>query len=93
MIGDAQVSVHELIEQALNQRTPTVYDYDEKKVPHVNPVATEAAREKQQKIKDRFAEWIRQDDARRERLVAFYKEEFNHLRLRTFNGDHLRLPA
>jgi len=32
----------------------------------------EAARERQQKIKDRGAEWLWQDDARRERLVGFY---------------------
>jgi hypothetical protein len=55
--------------------------------------ATEAARDKQQKIKDRFAEWIWEDDARRARLVEFYNREFNHLRLRTFNGDHLTLPG
>ena len=91
--GTARVPAHELIEDALNLRTPTVYDLDEKKNSHVNPVATEGAREKQQKIKDRFAEWIWQDDARRERLVAFYNREFNHLRLRTFNGDHLTLPG
>jgi len=91
--GTARVPAHELIEDALNLRTPTVYDLDEKKNARVNPVATEAAREKQQKIKDRFAEWIWQDDARRERLVAFYNREFNHLRLRTFNGDHLTLPG
>ncbi len=90
--GTARVSAHELIEEALNQRTPTVYDHDEKG-PHINPAATEAAREKQQKIKDRFAEWIWQDDARRERLVGFYNREFNHLRLRTFNGEHLTLPG
>ncbi len=91
--GTARVPAHELLEDGLNLRTPTVYDYDEKKVPHVNAVATEAAREKQQKIKDRFAEWVWQDDERRQRLVAHYNREFNHLRLRTFNGDHLQLPG
>lgn len=91
--GTNRVSAHELIEAALNLRTPTVYDYDEKKVPHVNPTATEAAREKQQKLKDRFAEWVWQDDTRRERLLAFYNREFNNLRLRAFSGDHLTLPG
>ena len=91
--GTARMSAHELLEAALNLRTPTVYDYDEKKNPKVNAVATEAAREKQQKIKDRFAEWIWQDDARRERLVAFYNREYNHTRLRLFSGDHLTLPG
>ena len=57
------------------------------------PTATEGAREKQQKIKDRFREWIWQDDERRERLVKKYNEEFNAVRLRTFNGEHLTLPG
>jgi N12 class adenine-specific DNA methylase/adenine-specific DNA methylase len=91
--GTARVTAHELIEAALNLRTPTVYDYDEKKNAVVNATATEAVREKQQKLKDRFAEWIWQDDERRERLVAFYNKEFNNLRLRAFNGDHLTLPG
>jgi N12 class adenine-specific DNA methylase len=91
--GTARVPAHELLEAALNLRTPTVYDYDEKKNPKVNAVATEGAREKQQKIKDRFAEWIWQDDARRERLVAFYNREYNHTRLRLFSGEHLTLPG
>jgi N12 class adenine-specific DNA methylase len=91
--GTARMAGHALIEDALNLRTPTIYDYDSEGKATVNASATEAAREKQQKLKDRFAEWIWQDDARRERLVAFYNREFNHLRLRTFNGDHLALPG
>src|SRR6266496_5226995 len=55
--------------------------------------ATEAAREKQERIKDRFKEWVWQDDSRRERLVRLYNDTFNHTRLRTFNGEHLTLPG
>ena len=39
------------------------------KKPVVNAQATEAAREKQERIKERFKEWIWSDDRRRERLV------------------------
>lgn len=82
----------ELIEDALNLKTPTVYDMVDKK-PVINPQATEAAREKQERIKERFKEWIWSDDSRRERLCRFYNDTFNHTRLRTFNGDHLTLPG
>ncbi len=82
----------ELIEDALNLKTPTVYDLVDKK-PVVNPQATEAAREKQERIKERFKEWIWSDDSRRDRLCRFYNNTFNHTRLRTFNGDHLTLPG
>lgn len=82
----------ELIEDALNLKTPTVYDLVDKK-PVINPQATEAAREKQERIKERFKEWIWSDDSRRDRLSRFYNDTFNHTRLRTFNGDHLTLPG
>jgi N12 class adenine-specific DNA methylase len=91
--GTARIGAHELIEAALNLRTPTIYDYDQNKIPHVNPTATEAAREKQQKIKDAFAEWIWQGEERRGRLIALYNRKFNSLRLRTFSGEHLQLPG
>ena len=82
----------ELIEETLNLKTPTVYDYVDKK-PVVNAQATEAAREKQERIKERFAKWIWSDDERRERLCRLYNDTFNHSRIRTFNGEHLTLPG
>ncbi|MEI6297843.1 MAG: DEAD/DEAH box helicase family protein, partial [bacterium] len=92
--GTDQRSALDLIEDALNLRTPTVYDHD----PHsdrdvVNGPATEAARDKQEKLKGRFREWVWEADERRERLVRKYNDEFNHTRLRSFNGDHLTLPG
>ncbi len=83
----------DLIDDALNLKTPTVYDLDEKKNPIINAQATEAAREKQERIKERFKEWIWSDDSRRERLCRLYNDVFNHTRLRTFNGEHLTLPG
>lgn len=91
--GTVRIAGHALLEDALNLRTPTIYDYLPDKTQVINAPATEAARERQQKIKDRFAEWLWQDGARRERLVAAYNREFNHLRLRVFNGDHLQLAG
>ena len=82
----------ELIEETLNLKTPTVYDYVDKK-PVVNAQATEAAREKQERIKERFKEWIWSDDERRERLCRLYNDTFNHSRIRTFSGEHLTLPG
>ncbi|MBL9171731.1 MAG: hypothetical protein JNN07_28635, partial [Verrucomicrobiales bacterium] len=91
--GTDRCSCLDLIEDALNLKTPTVYDLDEKKNPVVNAQGTEAAREKQERIKERFKEWIWADDSRRERLCRLYNDTFNHTRLRTFNGEHLTLPG
>ncbi|HUZ07486.1 MAG TPA: DEAD/DEAH box helicase family protein [Candidatus Paceibacterota bacterium] len=63
------------------------------KKPVVNAQSTEAAREKQERIKERFKEWVWSDDSRRERLCRLYNDTFNHTRVRTFNGDHLTLPG
>lgn len=95
--GTNRATALELIQDALNLKTPTIYDKvrssgeGEKFV--VNAEATEGAREKQEKIKERFKEWIWQDDERRERLVQKYNQEFNCVRLRVFNGEHLTLPG
>src|SRR5579862_7332720 len=91
--GTDRYTALELIEDALNLKTPTVYDLNEERKPVVNAQATEAAREKQERIKERFKEWIWSDDSRRERLCRLYNDTFNHTRLRTFNGDHLTLPG
>ncbi|MCU0982632.1 MAG: helicase, partial [Pirellulaceae bacterium] len=91
--GTDRCSALDLVEDALNLKTPTVYDLDEDKKPVVNAQATEAAREKQERIKERFKEWIWSDDERRERLCRLYNDTFNHTRLRTFSGEHLTLPG
>jgi N12 class adenine-specific DNA methylase/SAM-dependent methyltransferase len=90
--GTDRYTALELIEETLNLKTPTVYDYVDKK-PVVNAQVTEAAREKQERIKERFKEWIWADDGRRERLCRLYNDTFNHSRVRTFNGEHLTLPG
>ena len=92
--GTPRYSAIDLMEDALNLRTPTVYDMDPKSDQRIiNASATEAARERQQQIKERFGQWIWQDDERRARLVAKYNEEFNNIRVRTFDGAHLSLPG
>jgi N12 class adenine-specific DNA methylase len=92
--GTDKRSALELIEDALNLQTPTIYEHDsDKDKDVVDGPATEAARDKQEKLKDRFKKWVWQEDERRERLVRKYNDEFNHSRLRTFNGDHLTLPG
>ena len=65
-------SAIELIEDALNLRVPTVYDHDpDTDRDAINGSATEAARDKQEKLKKRFKPWLWQDDERRERLALF----------------------
>ena len=83
----------DLIEQALNGRTPTAYDEHEDGSRTVNQQETIAAREKQQQLKDRFREWVWEDRERARRLARDYNDRFNNLRLRNFDGSHLTLPG
>jgi hypothetical protein len=92
--GTSRYSAINLLEDALNLRIPTVYDPGPKPGERViNPAATEAARDKQFQLKERFTQWIWENDERRDRLVASYNRDFNNIRIRTFNGDHLTLPG
>jgi N12 class adenine-specific DNA methylase len=91
--GTLRTAASSLIEQALNGRTPTVYDEHSDGTRTINQQDTIAAREKQQQIKDRFREWIWEDDARAQRLARDYNDRFNNLVLRKFDGTHLTLPG
>ncbi len=92
--GTGRYSAIDLIQDALNLKTPTVYDPDPESDGRViNVQETEAARDKLEKIKERFKTWLWQGDDRRERLCRKYNTEFNNIRLRVFNGSHLTLPG
>ncbi|HVS34108.1 MAG TPA: DEAD/DEAH box helicase family protein [Gemmataceae bacterium] len=84
-----------LLELALNMKTPVIYDPDpgdpDKRV--VNQDATLAAREKQKQIKEKFRSWIFSDPDRTERLVRLYNDTYNNLRPRLFDGSHLDFPG
>ncbi|MER8759467.1 lactate dehydrogenase [Mesorhizobium sp. M0976] len=86
----------ELIADALNSRVPQIFDTvkegpAEKRV--LNVVDTEAAKEKLQKIKTAFQNWIWSDPDRTDRLARVYNDRFNNIAPRRFNGEHLQLPG
>ncbi|MGB9153376.1 MAG: hypothetical protein WCD70_09860, partial [Alphaproteobacteria bacterium] len=94
--GTARFTAINLIEDAMNGKVPTAYDTiyvegEEKRV--VNERQTLEAREMQQKIKDKFSEWIWADMERAVRLAQIYNVQFNSLRLRTYDGSHLTFPG
>jgi N12 class adenine-specific DNA methylase len=91
--GTLRALASDLIDDALNGRTPTIYDQIDRDTRVVNQQETIAAREAQQKIRDRFSEWIWQDEERARRLARLYNDMFNNIRLRTYDGSHLTLPG
>ena len=91
--GTNRMKASELIEDALNGRTPTVYDQIDKDTRVINQQETLAAREKQQQLKEKFSEWVWKDEDRAQRLARHYNDTFNNIRLRTFDGSHLTFPG
>ena len=93
--GTSRINGLSLLNLALNQKSPTIYDPDpndpEKRV--VNQEATLAAKEKQKQIKAKFHSWIFTDADRTERLVRVYNDTYNNLRPRVFDGSHLEFPG
>lgn len=93
--GTRRVPAPTIIEACLSQRIITVYDDlgDGKRV--MNPLETEAAREKATALQERFAEWLWEDAGRASALQSRYNRQFNGLVLRdyTAEGDRLTLPG
>lgn len=55
--------------------------------------ATRAAEDKAKALKDKFSEWIWENDDRRERLARFYNDNFNNIVPVHYDGSHLQFPG
>ena len=91
--GTTRASAYKILEDTLNLRDARVYDTVEddsgkpKRV--LNKKETMLAGQKQQAIKDAFANWVWQGPQRREALVKQYNELFNSTRPREYDGSHI----
>jgi N12 class adenine-specific DNA methylase/predicted RNA methylase len=95
-VGTVRANGVSLLEQALNLKTPIIYDTihtGDREERVVNQEATLAARDKQKQIKERFRAWVFADPDRTERLVRLYNDTYNNLRPRLFDGSHLEFPG
>lgn len=80
----------ELLEAALNQVPPKVTRAIHGKQV-LDRVATMAAREKYEAIRQEFKAWAYRDEKRRDLLIDIYNEQFNQLVERQYDGSHLML--
>ena len=91
--GTSRANAYKILEETLNLKDVRIYDTIEdaegkpKRV--LNKRETMLAQQKQQVIKDAFANWIWQDPQRRISLVRQYNELFNSTRPREYNGEHI----
>jgi N12 class adenine-specific DNA methylase len=94
--GTGRKSATEILQDALNLHTPTVYDvYEEHGIKKsvTNTEETLLAQAKLQEMLDKFSEWVLEDATRSEYLVSLYNEKFNVWRERSYDGSHLTLPG
>lgn len=94
--GTNRANAFRLFEDCLNQRATSVYDTIEengKEKQVINQAETIAAREKQNKIREEFADWIYADPNRREDLEKTYNKLFNQIRLPSYDGSFLKFPG
>ena len=91
--GTPRASAYRIIETTLNLKDvrifDTVIDIDGKEQKVLNARDTAIAQSKQELIKQKFQDWIWKDQARRERLVTYYNENFNNIRPREYNGQYI----
>lgn len=94
--GTSRANAYRLFEDCLNQRFTQIYDTvldedgREKRV--LNQSETVAAREKQNKIKEAFKDWIFASPGRRDELEAIYNRLFNQIKLPKYDGGYLKFP-
>lgn len=92
--GTQRMDAVALLEASLNQKPATVYDplpETDRRV--VNQHETMLAREQQDKLGRRFADWLWEDPDRAERLARDYNERFNSDVLARYDGRHLTFPG
>ena len=92
--GTSRANAYKILEETLNLKDVRTYDTIEdaegkpKRV--LNKRETMLAQQKQQVIKDAFANWVWQDPQRRIALVKQYNELFNSTRPREYDGSHIK---
>ena len=91
--GTSRANAYKILEETLNLKDVRIYDTIEdaegKSKRVLNKRETMLAQQKQQVIKDAFANWVWQDPQRRIALVKQYNELFNSTRPREYDGSHI----
>lgn len=91
--GTNRINAYKIIENTLNLRDVKIFDNiinaEGKEERVFNAKETAIAQSKQEVIKNKFQDWIWKDRERRERLVNYYNENFNNIKLREYDGQYI----
>lgn len=97
--GTERAPAGTILKALLEQRPVLVYDVvegdDGRERRVINPVETEAAKEKAQELQDNFEDWLWRDPDRAHRLLTDYNRRFNCLVARDYSreSEHMTFPG
>lgn len=98
--GTTRINALQILEKTLNYRKikivdtkNEVIDGELKKVEIPNQKETILAKAQQEKLKQRFRQWIFDNPERAERLLHIYNERFNRIRPRVYDGSYLNFES
>ena len=98
--GTARINALQILEKTLNYRKIKIVDTKNeivdgelKKVEVPNQKETILAKAQQEKLKQRFRQWIFDNPERAERLLHIYNERFNRIRPRVYDGSYLNFES
>ena len=91
--GTEKINAFDLLAMMMNGKSPevkyTVRNPDGSTSTHTDIEATEAAREKYQKIKETWESWLFTDANRADELATIYNDKHNRTVERKFDGSHM----
>ena len=98
--GTTRINALQILEKTLNYRKIKIVDTKNeivdgelKKVEILNQKETILAKAQQEKLKQRFRQWIFDNPERAERLLHIYNERFNRIRPRVYDGSYLNFES
>lgn len=98
--GTTRINALQILEKTLNYRKIKIVDTKNeivdgelKKVEIPNQKETILAKAQQEKLKQRFRQWIFDNPERAERLLHIYNERFNRIRPRVYDGSYLNFES
>ena len=87
--GTQGTNALKILDAALNHRQIRIMDENKR----INEEATLLVAQKMDNLRDAFVQWVYMDEARKNRLVAYYNRHFNNLVPREYDGSRLTFPG
>jgi N12 class adenine-specific DNA methylase len=93
LLSTDRVEFAKIAEAGMNRQTIKVFDKMADGSSVLNTIATGEAAGKVQELREKFTDWVWNDDTRRQRLTRIYNDQFNSVAPPSADGSNLTLPG